>query len=109
MKNPEGVKEKRKYEVMRNSQEHEAVVRVQRENIQSGRKKDKRSESEGRVRVLHLQKEVRLSSGGIPAGKVRGRRHSAGRCEISKKIRDATGRAAPGVRAAKSSESRQGE
>ena len=54
LKNPEGVKEeKKKQEVKRNSQEHEAVVRVQREKIQSGRKKDKRLEGEGGVRVLH--------------------------------------------------------
>ena len=54
MKYPEGVREgKRKQEVKRNSQEHEAVVRVQRENIQSGREKDKRFEGEGGVRVLH--------------------------------------------------------
>ena len=54
LKNSEGVKEgKRKQEVKRNSQEHEAMVRVQREKIQSGRKKDKRFEGEGRVRVLN--------------------------------------------------------
>ena len=46
-------KEKRKQEVKRNSQEHEAVVRGQREKIQIGRKKDKRIEGEGGVRVLH--------------------------------------------------------
>ena len=40
---------KRKQEVERNSQEHEAVVRVQRKKIQSGRKKDKRFEGEGGV------------------------------------------------------------
>ena len=44
---------KRKQEVKRNSQEHEVVVRVQREKIQSGWKKDKKFESEGGVRVLH--------------------------------------------------------
>ena len=54
MKNPKRVMEgKRKQEVQRNSQEHEAVVTVQREKIQSGRKKDKNFESEGGVRVLH--------------------------------------------------------
>ena len=54
LKNPEGVREgKRKQEVKRNSQEDETVVRVQREKIQSGRKKDKRFEGEGGVRVLH--------------------------------------------------------
>ena len=54
LKNPEGVKEgKRKQEVKRNSQEHEAVVRVQSEKIQSGLKRDKRFEGEGGVRVLH--------------------------------------------------------
>ena len=52
---------------------------------------------------------ARLSSGGIPAGGVRGGSHSAGRCGISKKSRDAAGRAAPEVRAAKSSESSKGE
>ena len=54
LKNPQGVKEgKRKQEVKRNSQEHEAVVRVQSEKIHSGLKKDKRFEGEGGVRVLH--------------------------------------------------------
>ena len=54
LKNPERVREgKRKQAVKRNSQEHEAVVRVQREKIQSGRIKDKRFEGEGGVRVLH--------------------------------------------------------
>ena len=52
--NLEGVEEgKRKREVKRNIQEHEAVVRAQREKIQSGRKKDKKFEDEGGVRVLH--------------------------------------------------------
>ena len=46
-----------------------------------------------------------LSSEGIPDGGVRGERHSAGRCRISKKA----GRAAPEIRAAKSSESTKGE
>ena len=42
MKNTERVREgKRKQEVKRNSQEHKAVVRVQREKIQSGRKRDR--------------------------------------------------------------------
>ena len=50
-----------------------------------------------------------MSSGGIPAGGVRGGSHSVGRCGISKKSRDAAGRGAPGVRAAKSYESRKGE
>ena len=50
LKNPEGVKEgKRKQKVKRNSQEHEAVVKVQSEKIQSGLKKDKRFEGEGEV------------------------------------------------------------
>ena len=54
LKNPERVREgKRKQEVKRNSQEHEAVVKVQREKIQSGLKKEKKFESEGGVRVLH--------------------------------------------------------
>ena len=53
LKNPEGVREKRKQEVKRNSQEHEAVVRVQSEKIQSGRKKGKKFEGEGGVRLLH--------------------------------------------------------
>ena len=49
-----GVREgKKKQKVKRNSQEHEAVVRVQREKIQSGWKKDNRFEGEGGVRVLH--------------------------------------------------------
>ena len=49
------------------------------------------------------------SRGGIPAGRVRGGSHSAGRYKISKKSRDAAGRAASKVRAAKSSESKKGE
>ena len=61
------------------------MVRVQREKIQSGRNGDKRFEGEGGVRVLHLQKGARLSSGGIQAGGVRGGSHSAGRCGILKK------------------------
>ena len=48
---------------------------------------------------------ARLSNGDIPAGGVLGGSHSAGRCRISKKA----GRAAPGVRASKSSESRKEE
>ena len=84
-------------------------MRVQREKIQSGRKKDKKFEGEGGARGLHLQKGARWSSGGIPAGGVLGGSHSAGRCKISKKSRDVAGRAVPGVRAAKSSESRKGE
>ena len=96
LKNPEGVREgKRKQEVKRNSQEHEEVVRVQREKIQSGRKKNKRFEGEGGVRVLHLQKGARwarLSSGDIQAGGVRGGSHNAGRCRISKKTGTQQGR-----------------
>ena len=49
------------------------MVRVQRERIQSGRKKDKRFEDEGWVQVLHWQKGAkwaRLSSEGKPAGGV---------------------------------------
>ena len=54
LKIPERVGEKkRKQEAKRNSQEHEAMVRVQSEKIQSGRKRDKRFEGEGRLRVLH--------------------------------------------------------
>ena len=54
MKNPKRVMEgKRKQDVKINNQEHEVVVRVQREKIQSGRKKDKNFESKGGVRVLH--------------------------------------------------------
>ena len=54
LKNPEGVrKDKKKQEVKRNSQDHEAVVRVQREKKQSGWKKDKRFEDEGGAGVLH--------------------------------------------------------
>ena len=43
------------------------------------------------------------------AGELLGGSHSADGCGISKQSRDAAGRAAPGVRAAKSSESRKGE
>ena len=86
MKYPEGIREeKKKQEVKRNSQQHEAMVRVQREKVQSGWNEDKRFEGEGGVQGLHLRKGARLSSRGIPAGGVRGGSHSAGRCEISKK------------------------
>ena len=82
MKNPEGDREgKRKQKVKRNSQEHEAVIRMQKDKI----------------------------PGGIPAERVRGGSHNDGRCGISKKSSDAAGREAPGVRVAKSSESRKGE
>ena len=57
---------KRKQEVKRNSQEHEAVVRLQRKKIQSGRKKDKKFKSEGGVLMLQYQKRARLNSEGIP-------------------------------------------
>ena len=51
MKKPEGVREgKRKQEVNRNSQEHEGVVKKQREKIQIGRKKNKRFEGKGGVK-----------------------------------------------------------
>ena len=54
LKNPEGVRKgKKKQEVKRNSQEDEAVVRVQRKKIQSGWRKDKRFVGEGRVQMLH--------------------------------------------------------
>ena len=58
--------------------------------------------------MLHWQKGVkwaRLSSGGIPAGGVRGGSQMLVGVGSPKK----TGREAPGVRAAKSSESRKGE
>ena len=54
LKNLEGVREeKKKQGAKRNSQEHKAVVRVLREKVQSGRKKDKRFEGKGGVGVLH--------------------------------------------------------
>ena len=37
----------------RNSREHEAVVRVKTEKMQSGQKKDKRFEGKGGSGVLH--------------------------------------------------------
>ena len=70
-------------------------MRVQREKIHSGWKKDKRFEGEDGVRVMHLQngaRWARLSSGGIPAGGVQGGSHSAGRCGISKKSREGRSR-----------------
>ena len=54
--------------------------------------------------MLHFQKGTRwarLSSGDIPAGELRGESHGAGRCGITKNSREAAGRAASGVRAAK--------
>ena len=52
---------------------------------------------------------ARLSNEGIPVIEVRRGSLSAGRCGISKKSRDAAGRVASGVRAAKNSESTKGE
>ena len=110
LKNPERVsKEKRKQEVKRNNQEHQAVVRVQREKIRSGRKRIRGLKARVACECCVGRRGPDLSSGSTPAGGVRGRSHSAGRCGISKKSSDAAGRAAPGVRAAKSSESRKGE
>ena len=63
-------------------------MRVQRENKQSGRKRDKKFEGEDGVQVMHWQKGARwarLSSGGIPDGGVQGGSQSAGRRGISKK------------------------
>ena len=54
LKNPDRVKEgKRKQEVKRNSQEHEAVVRVQSKKIRSGRKKDRRFVGKHGMQVLY--------------------------------------------------------
>ena len=54
LKNTEEVRgERKKQEVKRNGQEHEVVVRVQREKIRSGWKKDRRFEGEGEMGVLH--------------------------------------------------------
>ena len=47
---------KRKQEVYRDSQEHDMVVRVQKKKIQSGRKRNKRFDGEGGVKVLHQQR-----------------------------------------------------
>ena len=52
---------------------------------------------------------ARLNSGGIPAAGVRGGSHCVGRCNISKKSRNAAGRAAPEVKSTKSSDSSKGE
>ena len=53
LKIPEEFREEKKQQVKRNSQEHKAVVRVQREKIQSERNEDKRFEDESGVRVQH--------------------------------------------------------
>ena len=50
-----------------------------------------------------------IEQGGIPAGGLQGESHSAGRCKISRKSSDAAGKAAPEVRAAKSSQFIKGE
>ena len=52
---------------------------------------------------------IRLNSGGIQAGEVRGGSHGDGRCGISSRSRDATEGQAPGVRAPKNSEFREEE
>ena len=46
---------------------------------------------------------------GIQAGGILGGSHNVGRCGISRRSKDATGRAAPGARAARSYKSRKGE
>ena len=88
------------------------VVRVQTEKIQSGGKRIKGFKARvGREYCISRERVrwARLSSRGIQAGEVRGGSHCAGKCGISRRSRDAAGRAAPEVRAAKSSESRKGE
>ena len=50
---------------------------------------------------------IRFSSEGIQAGEVRRGSHSTGSCGISRRNRDAAGRAVPGVRAVDSSEFRK--
>ena len=80
-------------------------MRVQREKIQSEREKDKRFEGEGGVQVLHFQRGARLSNEGIPEGEILGEVTVLVGVESPK----TAGRAASGVRAAKSSESRKGE
>ena len=85
---------------------------MQREKIQSRRNGDKRFEGKGGCECCISRGEAtwaRLSNGGIQAGGVRGGSHTAGRCGISKKSRDAAGRAAPGVKFAMSSEFSKGE
>ena len=72
------------------------VVREQREKIQSGRKKDRSFEG-------GWDGSAALAEG------VQGGIHSAGRCGIFRRNRDAAEREAPGVRAAKSSEYRKEE
>ena len=46
-------KEEKAAGIKKNNQEHVPVVRVQREKIRSGRKKDKRFEGEGGAGMLH--------------------------------------------------------
>ena len=65
---------KRKQEVWRNSQEHEAVVRVQWEKILSGRKGDRRFEDKGKRECCIRRRVTILKSESIRAGKVRGGR-----------------------------------
>ena len=86
-------------------------MKMQWEKMQSGQKKDKSLKARvGESAVLAQgARWARLSSGGIQAGEVRGGSPSAGRSWISRRSRDAPGKAAPGVRASKSSESRKGE
>ena len=54
-------------------------------------------------------RRARLNSRSIQAGGVRVGNHNAGRSGISRRSRDAVGRAAPGVTASNSSESRKVE
>ena len=80
-------------------------MRVQREKIRSGQKKDKNLKGNvGRkCYISRGARLARLSSGGIQAGGPQGGSHRAGRCGISRRSRDAAWRAAPRVRAAKNS------
>ena len=77
---------------------------MQRENTRSGQKRDKKGfESEGRAGMLHQQRgwaDERSSTVELCKRRVRRGSHSVGRSGISRRSRDATGRATPGVKAA---------
>ena len=88
------------------------MVKVQKEKIQSGQKgiRDLKT-SVGRKSCISTGEArwTKYHNEGIQAGGVRGGSHNVGRCSISRRNRGAARSTAPGVRAAKSFESRKGE
>ena len=67
-------------------------MKMQRKKIRSGKKKHKTFEGEDGAGSAVLAEGARWSSGGIPAGGVRGGSHSAGRCGNFRRSRESSSR-----------------